>query len=148
MPSRYARYALTGTLDMPSKEKSDSSPFAYDGSLYCKVYVDTDMVQYDLEELIAIALEAKIDYLRSIVGSGYDLEVRRNEDCGKADDFIGWQYYLDVGAVQGQFRQAQVTLVARLLNALWSRGMGAVAACDFEEELPRRGGYNLDEPST
>jgi hypothetical protein len=34
-----------------------------------------------------------------------------------------------------------VAQIGRLLEALWAGGWRAVAACEFEDELPRRGGY-------
>ena len=37
---------------------------------------------------------------------------------------------------------SRYALVDRLLNRLWSQGLPAVAACDYENELPRAGGYN------
>jgi len=34
-----------------------------------------------------------------------------------------------------------VAFVAQLLEGIWNLGCKAVAACDFEDLLPRRGGY-------
>ena len=31
--------------------------------------------------------------------------------------------------------------VERLLPLLWDRGIPAVASCDYEDELPEKGGY-------
>ncbi|MGW3940341.1 hypothetical protein [Streptomyces phaeochromogenes] len=33
-----------------------------------------------------------------------------------------------------------VEAVSRVLKAVWNRGLDAVAACDFEDELPDLGG--------
>ena len=38
-------------------------------------------------------------------------------------------------------RPTRRTLVERLLPLLWERGIPAVAACDYEDELPEKGGY-------
>ena len=68
---------------------------------------------------------------------GFDI-IRRNDP----DGFLYYRYYLDIDAVPGQQRVAQVALVEQILECLWEHGYAAVAACDFEDELPRHGGYN------
>lgn len=40
-------------------------------------------------------------------------------------------------------RNEYVNNVSGLLESLWKEGWKAVAACDFESELPRNGGYGM-----
>lgn len=35
----------------------------------------------------------------------------------------------------------QITLVSMILKHLWSQNIPAVAACDYEDQLPENGGY-------
>ncbi len=35
----------------------------------------------------------------------------------------------------------QLTMISALLNHLWSQNIPAVAACDYEDQLPENGGY-------
>jgi len=39
----------------------------------------------------------------------------------------------------------QIALVSMLLKYLWSQGVPAVAACDYEDQLPNNGGYRSAE---
>jgi hypothetical protein len=124
--------------------------------LFCEIFVDTDRSIHELEQLIAELLDAAVErhgFVTTIVGPGFDLDVHRNERVlASADpqphDFVEWPYYLEIDATAEQTRPAQIAVIARLLIGLWEAGLGAVAACDFEDELPRRGGYNPDLPRT
>jgi hypothetical protein len=122
----------------------------YDPELYCKVFVDSDdRSRGDLQALLIECLGDRVKSvgLRSVDGLLYAIDVKRNEDfdairSSEPDGFLYYRYYLDVDAVPGQQRVAQVALVAQILERLWEHGYAAVAACNFEDELPRRGGYN------
>ncbi|MEU0851501.1 hypothetical protein ABZ387_26595 [Streptomyces flaveolus] len=54
-------------------------------------------------------------------------------------DFLQWPTVLECEAHAGK-RAEVVQAVAAVLEALWGGGFKAVAACDFEDELPARGG--------
>lgn len=127
--------------------------------LFCEIFVETDRSKDGLEQLIAELLDAAVErhgFATTIVGPGYVLDVHRNErvfapadpQARQVRDFVEWPYYLEIDATAEQTRQAQIAVIARLLIGLWEAGLGAVAACDFEDELPRRGGYNPDLPRT
>ncbi|MFE6844632.1 hypothetical protein [Streptomyces sp. NPDC057686] len=53
-----------------------------------------------------------------------------------AVDFLRWPTVLECEAVPPASPQEVVTAVSGILQELWSRRIGAVAVCDFEEELP------------
>lgn len=56
-------------------------------------------------------------------------------------DFLEWPTVLECEAPAGT--QAEVVqAVTAVLEALWRSGFKAVAACDFEDELPARGGID------
>ncbi|MFC0433962.1 hypothetical protein [Kutzneria buriramensis] len=59
---------------------------------------------------------------------------RRLERLG--DDFPNWPTLVDVYADGQEGQQAIVGLVTALLRQMWAAGVPAVAACDFEDELP------------
>jgi hypothetical protein len=124
--------------------------------LFCEIFVDTERSKDALEQLIAELLDAAVErhgYATTIVGPGYDLDVHRNERVlapanPQTHDFVEWPYYLEIDATAEQMRSAQIAVISRLLLGLWEAGLGAVAVCDFEEELPQRGGYNPSLPRT
>ncbi|MEV6809775.1 hypothetical protein [Streptomyces sp. NPDC051132] len=56
-------------------------------------------------------------------------------------DFLEWPTVLECQASAGAPAEA-VQAVTAILEALWRSGFKAVAACDFEDELPARGGID------
>ncbi|MBQ0891349.1 hypothetical protein KBZ94_41705 [Streptomyces sp. RM72] len=56
-------------------------------------------------------------------------------------DFLEWPTVLECEASEGT-RAEVVQAVTAVLEALWHGGFKAVAACDFEDELPARGGID------
>ncbi|HEY7341698.1 MAG TPA: hypothetical protein VH591_12505 [Ktedonobacterales bacterium] len=85
----------------------------------------------------------------SIDGLLFAIDIRRNDEFdairrNEPDGFLYYRNYLDVDAVPGQQRVAEVALVSQILERLWARGYAAVAACNFEDKLPHRGSFNPD----
>jgi hypothetical protein len=70
------------------------------------------------------------------------MDVRTNPDVdtGVRDDFVRWPVLIEAEAEDPSSRNPMVEVVARMLEALWKAGNPAVAACDFEDELPWAGG--------
>lgn len=134
----------------PSAQTPDESGWG----LFSELFVDTELAKDGLERLIAELLDAAIErhgFVAWVVGPHYIIEVFRNKRVRAPTDqqpreFVDWPYYLEIDAEAEQTRQAQIALVTRLLTGLWERGLGAVVACDFEAELPQRGGYNPAQP--
>jgi hypothetical protein len=118
--------------------------------LYCKIFVNGAPTSDNLLRLVARALGGTIEY-HTVIATGAEIYVAHNDDddalrAREPDGFVFYPHYLDVTAVPGQTPSAQITLVATLLEAFWAAKLDAVAACEFEEELPRRGGYHPDLP--
>ena len=118
--------------------------------LYCKIFVNGAPTREDLLQLVARTVGGTIKF-HTVVAAGAEIDVARNDEddvlrAREPDGFVFYPHYLDVTAVPGQTPSAQITLVATLLEAFWAAKLDAVAACDFEEDLPRRGGYHPDLP--
>ncbi|EDN67695.1 conserved hypothetical protein [Beggiatoa sp. PS] len=109
--------------------------------LYCKVYVNTKMSQEMLLDFIANNFNGYIE-LRTVYSPFFEADVFKNEDADplKAifpdDGFLYYPYYLEIEPVDNIEQASYIAFIARLLSALWKMGAKAVAACDFEEELP------------
>ncbi|MYS70704.1 hypothetical protein GTY88_09720 [Streptomyces sp. SID5926] len=56
-------------------------------------------------------------------------------------DFLQWPTVLECEAHAGTPNEV-VQAITAVLKALWHGGFKAVAACDFEDELPARGGID------
>lgn len=118
--------------------------------LYSKVFVNTDITRGELAHVIAASLDGVVE-ASTVQAQGGELDIEDNEDfdpeqVDTPDGFLFYRYYLDVFPAEDQTREGQVAVVSRLLESLWAEGWPAVAAADFEEELPRRGGYNPSTP--
>jgi hypothetical protein len=118
--------------------------------LYCKIFVNGAPAREDLIQLVARTVGGTFEF-HAVVAAGAEIYVSHNDEddalrAREPDGFLFYPYYLDVTAEPGQTRSAQIALVATLLEAFWAAKLDAVAACDFEEELPRRGGYHPDLP--
>lgn len=118
--------------------------------LYCKIFVNGPPTSEDLLQLVSRTVGGAVEY-HTVIAAGAEIYVAHNDEddalrAREPDGFLFYPYYLEVSAEPGQTRSAQITLVARLLEVFWAAHLEAIAASDFEEELPRRGGYHPDLP--
>ncbi|OXM43675.1 hypothetical protein [Amycolatopsis alba] len=75
--------------------------------------------------------------------SDMDVEVLQNPDRGLAEGFIGWPVFVEVVPGKDTENASVVGIVSRILTAAQSSGIPAVAACDYEDELPWLGKVGL-----
>ncbi|MFD4906432.1 hypothetical protein [Kitasatospora purpeofusca] len=111
---------------------------------FCRIFVDGGL------RATRVVLEAAIGKRfvdgESVLAEAV-VEVRRNEDAvAGAADFLFWPVTVEVDFPPGSAPGGAVALVTRMLLALHGAGRPAVAACDFEDELPWRGGIGLYGP--
>ena len=110
--------------------------------LYCKVFVDAPLDAQELARLISLRVGEALPW-NTVRTDNLELEVRNNDDFLPAqkrkhrDDFVYYRLYLDIDPVSGTARDKYVNEVADLLQWLWGQAFPAVAACDFEDELPK-----------
>lgn len=106
----------------------------------CKVFVDADLSDTELVGMTAPVLFAPDDKI------SLQVEVLTNEDYDSnrrrtfPDGFVYFRYTLDLYMPDAPITR-QAAIVTRLLKRLWEWGFPAVAACAFEDRLPKRGGY-------
>ena len=118
--------------------------------LDCTIYVDTEMSIGDLAKLLADFQGGDWSGLtlsKTVKVPGCEIEVRKNPDNdpnGRADfpdGFLFFPYVLEFYPDPGIGREDNVSRVGKILSLLWSKGWPALAACDYEDELPCGGGY-------
>lgn len=112
--------------------------------LYCKVYVDSRNEGGDLLAFIAGTVKGNIS-LRTVGNDLFEVAVFKNEDYDKnrtteVGGFVFFPYYLEIEPVDESAVSSEEykSLIGDLLEALWGTGADAVAACDFEDELPKK----------
>lgn len=112
---------------------------AYD---YCKIYADVPIGRDSLAELVGSSLESTPDRFGTILTEAITVDVRKNDDYSAGShNFVYWPYYLDVSRAESASDEAMRDAVSRILQVLWGRDVNAVAACEFEDELPALGGH-------
>jgi hypothetical protein len=106
----------------------------------CKVYVDADVSDTELISMTAPVLFMSEDNV------SLEVDVLKNEDYDSnrrrlfPDGFIYFRYTLDL-YMSGAPLERKAKIVTRLIERLWAWGFPAVAACAYEDRLPKRGGY-------
>lgn len=120
-----------------------------DESLYCKIFVNASLDRQHLIEKIGNSVSGNVQNTR-VTNAATEIDIRTNQDYDpeaareKPDGFVFFRYYLDVDQAPGANRPQFVRGISELLEALWACGIEAIAACDFENELPKKGGYNTN----
>jgi hypothetical protein len=106
----------------------------------CVMYVrDTsaEHAQTLLAQLLGAEVKRRTFYLPAL-----SMDVRTNPDVDTqaGDDFVRWPVLIEAEAENPSSPNPMVEVMSRILEALWDSGHPAVAACDFEDELPWAGG--------
>lgn len=109
---------------------------------YCSIYVKApDAVA--VTELLEGVLKTPSDN-DNIRLAGVEMDARTNPDVADVsaaeDDFVRWPVLIEVDGDDPDNGDAMVPIITSVITALWEAGHPAVAACDFEEELPWNGG--------
>jgi hypothetical protein len=111
--------------------------------LYCKIFVDAEIEESQLVEIIRNLMGGSSWRLRTIYLPCCEIDVCKNDiyDPAKRLDpnegFLYYRYFLDVVPVGNVSRQDYTALVGQFIVRLREAGFKAVPACDFEEELPK-----------
>lgn len=110
--------------------------------LFCRVNVQTEMAHSDFVSFIAQRVGGG-SRMNSIKSDKLDISVDDNDvfDAEKSrtgkDRWLFFRYTLEIDPVAGIAPETYVAAIGELLKSLWSAGMDAVAASEFEEKLPR-----------
>jgi hypothetical protein len=119
--------------------------------LYCKMYVDFDGDERDLYAIITSIIEGRIEVF-TIYSNHLLIDIQRNsntpdvDEVTKQDEFLTYKTILDVEPTEFVSEDDYIAAVSVLLQRLWDCGLRTVAACAFEENLPRKGGYAGSQP--
>lgn len=110
-------------------------------NLYCKVYLKIELEIEELYLYLINLVSGKAEPIRIIKTEWGELDLRKNSDFNfkqiekDPDDFIFWQYYLDIEPQKDIEESKYISQIAKLLHELNKNNINAVASCDFEERL-------------
>jgi hypothetical protein len=119
-----------------------ADPAVTGNDLDCTIYVDAPSGE-EIVELLVELTGGRADRFGTVEAPGVALDVDGNDeaDAGRRSEFPdGFLFFSNRVELYSETPPA-VALVTELLEALWARGWPAVAACDYEDELPHGGGY-------
>jgi hypothetical protein len=117
--------------------------------LDCKVFLEAQVPPADLAKLLADSLSGTLagpPFAPVVRTRNGEIEIRINDDRDEdtardaTDNFLFFRYALELYPVTNCRHEDKVALVSALLRFLWQRGWPAVAACDYERDLPFAGG--------
>ncbi|AFR10798.1 hypothetical protein [Nocardiopsis alba] len=111
--------------------------------LYAKIFV-RGIDQVEAKELLARDFRGEFD-VNSMHLDGFVVEARKNTDAGKGpvEDFLFWPIIVELDADPESGLDLLISSTSRVLKMFWSSDLQAIAACDFENRLPWRGGLDL-----
>lgn len=109
---------------------------------YCRIFIRAGHLE--VRGVLARVLEQDFSTFGHMeTTERVSVDVRENEDAAanaQKSDFIRWPTTAEFEAQNGVRSEVVLNMVSKILLALWDSGTDAVAACDFEDELPWAGG--------
>lgn len=117
-----------------------------DINLFCKIFIDTDDSREEIISFVFASIDGERDKW-SVSNKFCNLDLLKNDDFNefkrtqKPDGFLFSRYYIEMEPNEEIEINSYILYISELLIKLWGSGYQAIAACDFEEELPRKGGY-------
>lgn len=114
---------------------------------WCTLYVETTLSSRELGFVLAQAVGGAVDaeaFGTEIRGEGVDISVRKNDDADVTratefpDGFIFFSWRVEV---EIRDRLAAARVVSQALQALWAKGVPAIAAGNLDDAITDSGGY-------
>lgn len=111
----------------------------------CVIYVDSGKPVDEMTIIVADTVNgAALGRSALVQCNGGELDVRRNTNAapvqatGLPDDFLHFRYRVELYPRAESTVQDRIILTSKLLERFWSLGLPAVAACDYEDSLPKQ----------
>lgn len=118
--------------------------------MYASIYLDGEAEEKEIVAAINVVLRERAAYrTHPTVTGAVEVDVLHNDEADKRriafpDGFLHFRYKLEVECGDAAESEGH-EIVAAILEMAWRRGWAAVASCDFEDDLPRRGGYKCQD---
>jgi len=110
--------------------------------LFCRVNVQAEMPFQEFVAFIARCAGGS-SHMNAVTSKALDISIFENDDFDAQlsntgnDRWLHFRYTLEIDPIKGVSAKDYVAVIGTLLQSLWSSRIDAVAACDFEEQLPR-----------
>ena len=116
-------------------------------NLYCKMFVNLTQEYKEAEDIVALLSQGQQAPFGAIHTIFAQIDFRRNDDYKTPielrsgdpnNSFLYWKYFLDIEPNDETETATYISGISNLLQAFWEKGIDAIAACDFEDELPAK----------
>ncbi|XKM13718.1 hypothetical protein RCS94_00665 [Orbaceae bacterium ac157xtp] len=115
---------------------------------YCKMFVNAPITKGELAHKISSFLGISFDKFLSAENDIFTIDIQCNKEFNETngqkfpDGFLFYPYFVETDIVDEKKELQYKTLIKCLMDFFWAEQYQVVASCDFEEELPFKGGYN------
>lgn len=113
-----------------------------DTDLFCRVNVQAELPFEEFVSFIGRCAGGP-SHMNTVSNKAFDISVFKNDDFDSElsstgdDRWLHFRYTLEVDPSAGVAPADYVVAIGKFLKSLWSSGMDAVAASEFEEQLTR-----------
>jgi hypothetical protein len=113
-----------------------------EAKLFCRIFIQSDLPQPEFVGLVVDCIGGQ-RRSNSVTSESLDILIDENDsyDLQKAhigeDRWLFFKYSLEIDPMGNVSRIDYLKSLSNFVESLWKRGIEAVAACDFEELLPR-----------
>lgn len=119
---------------------------------FCRIFVNSTISQEEMKDGIVLALGA-VTRRSSIVTEYAEFDLTKNESADSElsrsfpDGFVYFNFTIEVELTPSSDLKNYFNQIGTLLLFFWDNNHPAVAACDFESDLPFSGGFkNISLP--
>lgn len=108
---------------------------------FCEIYIDSDISLEIITRKVMAFLGGKYENF-TIISPTLDLNIEENnsfDQLKRFSSFIYFKYIIEIEPAGFLSPEDYIESVSNLLEWLWQMKIPAVAACDFEEKLPKNG---------
>lgn len=113
----------------------------------CMIYVDSDNLERVLDHATASLECEAVEDGAFIACDGVEIRAAHNDYESSieasSDKFLSWWTVIEITPPHEGLNERVREISEQMLTSLWKASLRAVAACNFERELPHQGGIGL-----
>ncbi len=113
----------------------------------CRIYIDADEDINSLIKNLADVFRLVDVNSNSLSVRNGDILITQNKNFNSMnrkspeDGFLFYRYIAEIEPNRVLGRENAVDFVSEVLKNIWQKGIPAIADCDYESDLPNKGGY-------
>lgn len=126
---------------------------------YCKIFLNAPITIEALSQKISSFGNISFNKFLSAENDIFTIDIQYNKEFNETnaqdfpDGFLFYPYFIELDLIDEAKELQYKAFIEQLLSYLGTEQYQIVASCDFEEELPHKGGYNqlinrIDSPLT